>query len=186
MEAQLLKTSFEDVAARHACVNTPISCRVFVVASERQWSMGDDPRWTTDRKAAANEVKCGLGRSPGGAWIGSDESTTSFTSLPRPSTTTILDNLRTDLQTTSIRVPTLFANMSAPRSVLRFFGQSPLLARNQFQAQVSRNVARRSQARMQSTASAAEGQSAFVRMWNSPVGPKTVHFWAPIMKVGCA
>ncbi|KAF2465918.1 UPF0041-domain-containing protein [Lindgomyces ingoldianus] len=25
-------------------------------------------------------------------------------------------------------------------------------------------------------------QSAFARLWNSPVGPKTVHFWAPIMK----
>jgi hypothetical protein len=22
-----------------------------------------------------------------------------------------------------------------------------------------------------------------VQLWNSPVGPKTVHFWAPIMKV---
>jgi hypothetical protein len=22
------------------------------------------------------------------------------------------------------------------------------------------------------------------QLWNSPVGPKTVHFWAPIMKVG--
>merc|ERR1711939_780858 len=26
--------------------------------------------------------------------------------------------------------------------------------------------------------------SAFGRLWNSPVGPKTVHFWAPIMKWG--
>jgi len=23
----------------------------------------------------------------------------------------------------------------------------------------------------------------FAQLWNSPVGPKTVHFWAPIMKV---
>ena len=23
------------------------------------------------------------------------------------------------------------------------------------------------------------------QLWNSPVGPKTVHFWAPIMKVCC-
>ncbi|KIW00773.1 uncharacterized protein PV09_07753 [Verruconis gallopava] len=29
-----------------------------------------------------------------------------------------------------------------------------------------------------------EGQSAFQKLWNSPVGPKTVHFWAPIMKWG--
>jgi mitochondrial pyruvate carrier 2 len=26
-------------------------------------------------------------------------------------------------------------------------------------------------------------ESAFGKFWNSPVGPKTVHFWAPIMKV---
>jgi mitochondrial pyruvate carrier 2 len=25
--------------------------------------------------------------------------------------------------------------------------------------------------------------SAMAKFWNSPVGPKTVHFWAPIMKV---
>jgi len=25
-------------------------------------------------------------------------------------------------------------------------------------------------------------QTGFQRIWNSPVGPKTVHFWAPIMK----
>ncbi|KAJ5698978.1 mitochondrial pyruvate carrier 2 [Penicillium macrosclerotiorum] len=31
-------------------------------------------------------------------------------------------------------------------------------------------------------AGAAEQQSAFQRMWNSPVGVKTVHFWAPVMK----
>lgn len=27
-------------------------------------------------------------------------------------------------------------------------------------------------------------QSWFKRMWDSPVGIKTVHFWAPVMKVG--
>jgi hypothetical protein len=26
--------------------------------------------------------------------------------------------------------------------------------------------------------------SKFAQIWNSPVGPKTVHFWAPVMKVG--
>ncbi|KAJ5242001.1 mitochondrial pyruvate carrier 2 [Penicillium citrinum] len=31
-------------------------------------------------------------------------------------------------------------------------------------------------------AAAAEQQSTFQRMWNSPVGVKTVHFWAPVMK----
>ncbi|KAJ5439058.1 mitochondrial pyruvate carrier 2 [Penicillium daleae] len=33
-----------------------------------------------------------------------------------------------------------------------------------------------------SEAGAAEQQSAFQRMWNSPIGVKTVHFWAPVMK----
>jgi len=37
--------------------------------------------------------------------------------------------------------------------------------------------------RYQSTAPAADAQaSLFKRMWDSPVGFKTVHFWAPVMK----
>lgn len=32
-------------------------------------------------------------------------------------------------------------------------------------------------------ATQAPPQSGFAKLWNSPVGPKTVHFWAPIMKV---
>ncbi|CAG8956927.1 hypothetical protein HYFRA_00011976 [Hymenoscyphus fraxineus] len=38
--------------------------------------------------------------------------------------------------------------------------------------------------RWQSTAApdAAAGQSWFKRMWDSPIGLKTVHFWAPVMK----
>ncbi|KAF3008724.1 hypothetical protein E8E13_009762 [Curvularia kusanoi] len=32
-----------------------------------------------------------------------------------------------------------------------------------------------------STASGAE-PAGFAKFWNSPVGPKTVHFWAPVMK----
>jgi hypothetical protein len=41
------------------------------------------------------------------------------------------------------------------------------------------------QRRYQSTASATEApaQSGFSKFMNSEVGPKTVHFWAPIMKV---
>ncbi|KAJ2610894.1 Mitochondrial pyruvate carrier subunit [Coemansia sp. RSA 1365] len=31
---------------------------------------------------------------------------------------------------------------------------------------------------------AAVSGSAFGRFWNSPVGPKTIHFWAPAMKWG--
>ncbi|KAA8643382.1 hypothetical protein EYZ11_003430 [Aspergillus tanneri] len=33
-----------------------------------------------------------------------------------------------------------------------------------------------------SGATSAEKQSLFQRLWNSPVGVKTVHFWAPVMK----
>ncbi|KAJ5607758.1 hypothetical protein N7537_004377 [Penicillium hordei] len=33
-----------------------------------------------------------------------------------------------------------------------------------------------------SEAGAGEQQNAFQRLWNSPVGMKTVHFWAPVMK----
>ncbi|KAK4250924.1 hypothetical protein C7999DRAFT_38060 [Corynascus novoguineensis] len=37
-------------------------------------------------------------------------------------------------------------------------------------------------ARFQSTTAGASTESWAKRMWNSPVGLKTVHFWAPIMK----
>jgi len=39
--------------------------------------------------------------------------------------------------------------------------------------------------RYQSTeaaASASQSQTVFQKVWKSPVGPKTVHFWAPVMK----
>lgn len=36
--------------------------------------------------------------------------------------------------------------------------------------------------RWQSTAAPTIEQSWFKRMWNSPIGLKTVHFWAPVMK----
>jgi len=37
-------------------------------------------------------------------------------------------------------------------------------------------------ARFQSTTADASAESWGKRMWNSPVGVKTVHFWAPVMK----
>jgi len=40
------------------------------------------------------------------------------------------------------------------------------------------------QRRWQSSASSESQESFLKRMWNSPVGLKTVHFWAPIMKWG--
>ncbi|KAK4102979.1 UPF0041-domain-containing protein [Parathielavia hyrcaniae] len=41
---------------------------------------------------------------------------------------------------------------------------------------------KQSSARFQSTASQPATESWGKRMWNSPVGLKTVHFWAPVMK----
>lgn len=41
---------------------------------------------------------------------------------------------------------------------------------------------RQQQKRLGSTATEGASQSWFQRMWNSPVGIKTVHFWAPVMK----
>ncbi|KAH7037151.1 uncharacterized protein B0I36DRAFT_313425 [Microdochium trichocladiopsis] len=59
-------------------------------------------------------------------------------------------------------------------------------SRATFRAATMRNTAGR---RFQSTSSSAAGegtaqqqQSWFQRMWASPVGLKTVHFWAPVMK----
>lgn len=50
------------------------------------------------------------------------------------------------------------------------------------------NIRSTVQRRYQSTAEqvaqdAAKEETAFSKFFNSPVGPKTVHFWAPIMKV---
>ncbi|KAL1977152.1 hypothetical protein VTN31DRAFT_11 [Thermomyces dupontii] len=42
----------------------------------------------------------------------------------------------------------------------------------------------RSQSTDASAASAEKPQNVLVKLWNSPVGLKTVHFWAPIMKWG--
>jgi len=47
------------------------------------------------------------------------------------------------------------------------------------------NLSRIAQRRWQSDAAAAPAEGGLTKFWNSPVGPKTVHFWAPIMKV-CA
>ncbi|KAB8228154.1 hypothetical protein BDV23DRAFT_167490 [Aspergillus alliaceus] len=60
---------------------------------------------------------------------------------------------------------------------LRFFQNS---------REAFRNAQRRfgAQYRFQSSdaAAAAQPQSTFQRLWNSPIGVKTVHFWAPVMK----
>ncbi|KAF2271994.1 UPF0041-domain-containing protein [Westerdykella ornata] len=52
-------------------------------------------------------------------------------------------------------------------SALRTTFRQPLLFRRRVQT---------------SAADAAGEQNGFAKLWNSPVGPKTVHFWAPVMK----
>ncbi|PYH28663.1 mitochondrial pyruvate carrier family protein [Aspergillus neoniger CBS 115656] len=70
--------------------------------------------------------------------------------------------------------------MSSSRVGLRFFQNTRAAFRNAY------GPFRRPGAqgfRFQSSdAAAAEQQSTFQRLWNSPVGVKTVHFWAPVMK----
>jgi len=54
---------------------------------------------------------------------------------------------------------------------------------SQTQSQAFRSTRSRFQGRRwQSTAAPAGGQSWAKRLWDSPIGIKTVHFWAPIMK----
>jgi len=60
------------------------------------------------------------------------------------------------------------------------FGQA---FRQNFQSQM-RFSQRRWQSTATGTATEAEAQGGFSKFFNSPVGPKTVHFWAPVMKWG--
>ena len=53
--------------------------------------------------------------------------------------------------------------------------------RQNFQSQLRFNTQRRFQSTTAQTAES--GQGYFTKLWNSEVGPKTVHFWAPIAKV---
>lgn len=52
------------------------------------------------------------------------------------------------------------------------------------QSAVRKNISQTTQRRFESNVSAPPAQSKVAQLWNSPVGPKTVHFWAPIMKWG--
>ena len=87
--------------------------------------------------------------------------------------------------------------MAAPRSALRLFDSTSLtsariafrqtsstfrqpLIRQCFQRRTQTTVAGVPTAGIDTTATP---QTGFAKLWNSNVGPKTVHFWAPIMKV---
>ncbi|WYZ45627.1 hypothetical protein EsH8_VIII_000943 [Colletotrichum jinshuiense] len=70
----------------------------------------------------------------------------------------------------------------AARPVLRQQAFAGAQIRNAFRTSQFRSQFRESTKRWQSSTAAAEPQSWFKRMWDSPVGIKTVHFWAPVMK----
>ncbi|KAI1176439.1 UPF0041-domain-containing protein [Nemania sp. FL0916] len=73
-----------------------------------------------------------------------------------------------------------------PPTTTMFRAARPILnqtSRAAFRSQFARTTGRR----FQSSSAAGEGSSAqqqgwFKRMWDSPIGFKTVHFWAPVMK----
>ncbi|KAL4958170.1 hypothetical protein BDW69DRAFT_154776 [Aspergillus filifer] len=66
--------------------------------------------------------------------------------------------------------------MSGSRVGLRFFQNSRAAFRQAFRRPGAQ------ERRWQTSGAASEQQSTFQRLWNSPVGVKTVHFWAPVMK----
>ncbi|KAI2632843.1 UPF0041-domain-containing protein [Xylaria nigripes] len=55
-------------------------------------------------------------------------------------------------------------------------------SRGTFRSQFGRTTGRRFQSSAASDGATAQKQSWFKRMWDSPIGFKTVHFWAPVMK----
>jgi len=77
----------------------------------------------------------------------------------------------------------------AARPALNFQFRSTAASSRTFTQQFARSTFRSSfnkqkagGKRWQSTAAAGEQLSWFKRMWDSPIGLKTVHFWAPVMK----
>ncbi|PYH91893.1 UPF0041-domain-containing protein [Aspergillus ellipticus CBS 707.79] len=71
--------------------------------------------------------------------------------------------------------------MSSSRIGLRFFQNSRAAFRNTT-GPFRRPGGQGFRFQSSDAAAAAEQQSTFQRLWNSPVGVKTVHFWAPVMK----
>ncbi|KAL9089214.1 MAG: hypothetical protein Q9159_002685 [Coniocarpon cinnabarinum] len=94
---------------------------------------------------------------------------------------TALRTLRTTLKQTTR--PENTRNLSTGpianfnRTIARSQLSTPFNAiRNAFRTQVRKQTA--------DATAAAENESALMRLWKSPVGPRTVHFWAPITKWG--
>lgn len=70
--------------------------------------------------------------------------------------------------------------MSFKATTQRFYGAARAGAGAEFRQSIRTPLQRRWQT---VAAETAPQQTAMQRLWNSPVGPKTVHFWAPVMKV---
>ncbi|GJC85568.1 putative mitochondrial pyruvate carrier 2 [Colletotrichum liriopes] len=74
-----------------------------------------------------------------------------------------------------------FFNAARPAFRQQMFAGAQI--RNAFRTSQFRSQFRESSKRWQSSTASAEAQASwFKRMWDSPVGIKTVHFWAPVMK----
>ncbi|KAF2098039.1 UPF0041 domain protein [Rhizodiscina lignyota] len=73
--------------------------------------------------------------------------------------------------------------MSA-RPALRFFTAARTGAAPTFRSSIRTPFQRRVQTAAETNVEPPSPQSGFSKFFNSPVGPKTVHFWAPIMKWG--
>ncbi|KAI1645850.1 UPF0041-domain-containing protein [Daldinia loculata] len=71
-----------------------------------------------------------------------------------------------------------------PAATTLFRATRPVFQQSALRSAFRGNFAPRTGRRFASTASTGEAasQSWFQRMWNSPIGLKTVHFWAPVMK----
>ncbi|KAI2634877.1 UPF0041-domain-containing protein [Hypomontagnella submonticulosa] len=71
-----------------------------------------------------------------------------------------------------------------PATTTLFRAARPVFQQSASRAVFRPNFTQRTGRRFASTAASGEAasQSWMQRMWNSPVGVKTVHFWAPVMK----
>ncbi|KAI0848431.1 UPF0041-domain-containing protein [Daldinia vernicosa] len=71
-----------------------------------------------------------------------------------------------------------------PPATTLFRAARPVFQQSALRPAFRSNFAPKTGRRFASTATTGEGaaQSWFQRMWNSPIGIKTVHFWAPVMK----
>ena len=77
------------------------------------------------------------------------------------------------------------ANMSARFGIRAFRAQMPARQVNTNMRFAQRRTYQSVAENPNNVEAPAKEVGKLAQIWNSPVGPKTVHFWAPIMKVGC-